>query len=144
MPFYEHIFIARPEISAAQVEAITNDMTEVLKTGGAKVTKTEYWGLKSLAYKIKKSRKAHYVLLNVDGPHPALAEVERLERLHEDVLRFMTVRVDELEEEPSVMMRPKSEKKRHDDRGGRPHRGGDRGSRPPRSGGGGGPRRGES
>jgi small subunit ribosomal protein S6 len=135
MPLYEHIVLARQDVSAQQVEELNNQLTEVLSQGGGKVTKTEYWGLKSLSYRIKKNRKAHYTLLNIDAPPPAIAEMERQERINEDILRFMTVRVDELEEGPSAMMQKRD---RDDDRGDRPggprgDRGGfDRGSRPPR------------
>lgn len=118
MAYYEHVFIARPDLSVAQIDALTEEFKSVAESGGAKVPKTEYWGLKSLAYKIKKNRKAHYVLMNIDGPHPAVAEVERQERIHDDIIRCMTIRVDELENGPSIMMRAKSERRgRRDDRG---------------------------
>jgi small subunit ribosomal protein S6 len=135
MPLYEHIYLARQDVSPQQVEELTNQFTEVLSQGGGKVTKNEYWGLKSLSYRIKKNRKAHYTLLNIDAPHTAVAEMERQQRLNEDFLRFMTIRVDELEEGPSAMMQKRD---RDDERGDRPggprgDRGGfDRGSRPPR------------
>src|SRR6187399_853880 len=126
MALYEHIYLARQDVSAQQVEELTNALTEVLVQGGGKVTKNEYWGLKSLSYRIKKNRKAHYSLLNIDAPSAAVAEMERQMRINEDILRFMTVRVDELEEGPSAMM----QKRDRDDRdgGGRPDRG-DRGDR---------------
>ena len=108
MPLYESVYIARPDISATQVETLTAVMTKILEENGGKVTKDEYWGLKSLAYRIKKNRKGHYSLLNIDCPAAALTEMERNMRLHEDVLRYMSVRVDEHEEEPSVMMQSKS------------------------------------
>ena len=136
MALYEHIYLARQDVSPQQVEEMTNNMTEVLTQGGGKVTKNEYWGLKSLSYRIKKNRKAHYSLLNIDAPAPAVAEMERQMRINEDILRFMTVRVDELEEGPSAMLQKRD---RDDDRGdrpgGRPGGGfgrGDRDSRPPR------------
>ena len=138
MPLYEHIYLARQDVSPQQVEEMTNTLTEVLTQGGGKVTKNEYWGLKSLSYRIKKNRKAHYSLLNIDAPAPAIAEMERQMRINEDILRFMTVRVDELEEGPSAMLQKRD---RDDDRaerpGGRPGGGGgfgrgDRDSRPPR------------
>jgi small subunit ribosomal protein S6 len=135
MALYEHIFLARQDVSPQQVEELTNAFTEVITQGGGKVSKNEYWGLKSLSYRIKKNRKAHYTLLNIDAPHTAVAEMERQQRLNEDILRFMTIRVDELEEGPSAMMQKRD---RDDDRGDRPggprgDRGGfDRGSRPPR------------
>ncbi len=133
MPLYEHIYLARQDVSPQQVEEMTNTLTEVLTQGGGKVTKNEYWGLKSLSYRIKKNRKAHYSLLNIDAPAPAVAEMERQMRINEDILRFMTVRVDELEEGPSAMLQKRD---RDDERSDRPggDRGdrGDRGSRPPR------------
>jgi small subunit ribosomal protein S6 len=118
VPLYESVYIARPDISATQVEALTADMTRILEENGGKVTKDEYWGLKSLAYRIKKNRKGHYSLLNIDCPPAALSEMERNMRIHEDVLRYMSVRVDEHEEEPSAMMQSKSSRDdRERDRG---------------------------
>ncbi len=124
MALYEHIFLARQDVSAQQVEEMTNALTEVLAAGGGKVTKNEYWGLKSLSYRIKKNRKAHYSLLNIDAPSAAVAEMERQMRINEDILRFMTVRVDELEEGPSAMMQKRDRDDRDGERGGRPDRGG--------------------
>ncbi|MDX2101042.1 MAG: 30S ribosomal protein S6 [Alphaproteobacteria bacterium] len=112
MALYETILIARQDISAAQVEALTEQFTGVLTEQGGAVTKTEYWGLKSLAYRIKKNRKGHYVLFNIDGPPAAVLEMERTMRINEDVLRFMSVRVDELEEGPSAMMQNKGDRER--------------------------------
>ena len=138
MPLYEHIYLARQDVSPQQVEELTNALTEVLVAGGGKVTKNEYWGLKSLSYRIKKNRKAHYSLLNIDAPAPAVAEMERQMRINEDILRFMTVRVDELEEGPSAMLQKRDRDDDRSDRpGGRPGGGGgfgrgDRDSRPPR------------
>lgn len=133
MALYEHIFLARQDVSAQQVEELTNAFTEVLTSNGGKVTKNEYWGVKSLAYRIRKNRKAHYSLLNIDAPHAAVAEMERLMRINEDVLRFMTVRVDELEEGPSAMLQKRDRDDRGDREGGRGDRGGfDRGERRPR------------
>ena len=111
--FYESVYIARPDISAAQVEALTQRLTEIIETGGGRVTRNEYWGLKNLAYRIKKNRKGHYSLLNIDAPSETVGEFERNMRLSEDVLRYLTVRVDELDENPSVMMTRGS----RDDRG---------------------------
>ena len=128
MALYEHIFLARQDVSQQQVEDLTAQLTEVLAQGGGKVTKNEYWGLKSLSYRIRKNRKAHYSLLNIDAPAAAVAEMERQMRINEDVLRFMTVRVDELEEGPSAMM----QKRDRDDRDGRSARGGFGDRRPPR------------
>ena len=136
MPLYEHIYLARQDVSPQQVEELTTQLTEVLGQGGGKVTKNEYWGLKSLSYRIRKNRKAHYSLLNIDAPAPAVAEMERQMRINEDILRFMTVRVDELEEGPSAMLQKRDRDDDRSDRpGGRPggDRGGfDRGPRPPR------------
>lgn len=108
MAFYEHVFIARPDISEAQVKTLAKDYTKIIKDNGGKVTKDEYWGLRSLAYKIRKTKKAHYVLLNIDGPHAAIAEMESKERYEDDILRYMTIRVDELEDGPSAILRTKS------------------------------------
>lgn len=127
MSLYEHIIIARQDISAQQAETLTQTFQTIITENGGKIAKTEYWGLRALAYKIKKNRKAHYTLVNIDAPHEAVHEMERQMRLSSDILRFMTIRVDEHEEGPSAMMR-KSE--RDDRRGGRPGGGGgrDRGS----------------
>jgi len=108
VPLYENVYIARPDISPAQVEALTADWTKILEENGGTVTKDEYWGLKSFAYRIKKNRKGHYSLLNIDAPPAALSEMERNMRLSEDVLRYMSVRVDEHEDGPSVMMQNKN------------------------------------
>ena len=113
MAFYESVYIARPDISSAQVEALTQRLTEIIESGGGRVTKNEYWGLKNLAYRIKKNRKGHYSLLNIDASSDAVSEYERNMRLSEDVLRYLTVRVDELDENPSIMMTRGS----RDDRG---------------------------
>ena len=102
MPYYESVFITRQEISSQQVESIADIFSEVVKEGGGEVTKRENWGLKALAYRIKKSRKAHYTLFNIDAPADTVHEMERQMRLHEDVLRYMTIRLDELDEKPSI------------------------------------------
>jgi small subunit ribosomal protein S6 len=125
MPLYEHVFLARQDVSQQQVETLTKEFTDVITEGGGKVTKSEYWGLKGLAFKIKKSRKAHYSLLNIDAPSAVVAEMERRMGLSTDIIRFLTLRVDELETEPSVMMRKQDRDERGGDRGG--FRGGDRG-----------------
>ncbi len=118
MSFYEHVLIVRPDITTAQMETITKDFSAIIETGGGKITKSEYWGLRNTAYKIKKNRKAHYTLLNIDSDHVHVAEMERQERLHEDVLRFMTIRVEELDNEPSIVMQAKSDRRpsRYEDR----------------------------
>jgi small subunit ribosomal protein S6 len=104
MPFYENIFIARQDISAAQVEALADTFTGIVTAQGGQVTKREYWGLRNLAYRIKKNRKGHYILFNLDAPPPAVNELERTMRINEDVLRYITVRVEALEEGPSAVM----------------------------------------
>ena len=127
MALYEHIYLARQDISAQQVEALTEQFKKVVAGLGGSIDKVEYWGVKSLAYRIKKNRKAHFSLFNINAPHAAIAEMERQMGLSEDVLRFMTIRVEEHEEGPSAMMR-----KRDDDgeRGERRGPRGDRGDRP--------------
>jgi small subunit ribosomal protein S6 len=131
MPLYEHVFLARQEVSPQQVEALTREFAQVVADGGGKVGKTEYWGLKSLAYKIKKSRKAHYTLMNIDAPPAALAEMERRMRISSDIIRFLSVRVAAHETEPSVQMRKGERDDRRGDgeRGFRGDRGGFRGDR---------------
>jgi small subunit ribosomal protein S6 len=129
MPLYEHVFLARQDVSQAQVDALTKEYTEVITEGGGKIAKSEYWGVKPLAYKIKKNRKAHFSLMNIDAPPAAVAEMERRMTLSPDVLRFLTIRVDEHETEPSIQMRKSDRDERRDgDRGGfRGDRGGFRG-----------------
>ena len=105
MPLYEHVFLARQDLSQSQVDALAANATQIVESNQGKVAKTETWGLKNLAYKIKRNRKAHFVLLNIDAPPGVVAELERQTAINEDVIRFMTVRVDELEAGPSVMMR---------------------------------------
>ena len=132
MPYYESVFIARQDIPATQVEALTTSFSDIIKANGGKVTKTEQWGLRNLAYRIRKNKKGHYVLFNIDAPSAAVNEMERNMRLNEDVLRFMTIKVEELEAGPSVMMR---RDERDGERGERPSRGdrGDRGDRSERA-----------
>ncbi len=105
MPLYEHVFLARQDLSQSQVDTLAATATEIVEANEGKVTKTETWGLKNLAYKIQRNRKAHFVMLNIDGPASVVAELERQTGMNEDVIRFMTIRVDEHEEGPSVMMR---------------------------------------
>jgi small subunit ribosomal protein S6 len=105
MPLYEHVFLVRQDASAQQVDELTNQFKAIVEGQGGKVAKTEYWGVKSLAYRINKNRKAHFTLMNLDAPAAAIAEIERQERLNEDVLRYLTIRVEEHEEGPSAMMR---------------------------------------
>jgi small subunit ribosomal protein S6 len=156
VPLYEHVFLARQDISQTQVDALTKELSDVITEGGGRIGKVEYWGVKPLAYKIKKNRKAHFSLMNIDAPPSAVAEMERRMRLSQDVIRFLTVRVDAHETEPSIQMRKSDRDDRRDgDRGGprgggggfrgggggfRGGGGGYRGDRD-RGGGGGGPRR---
>jgi small subunit ribosomal protein S6 len=131
MAFYESVLIARQDISAAQVDTLVEEFKNLLQGNGGQVTKTEYWGLRNLSYRIKKNRKGHYVLLNLEAPSAAVQEFERNMRLHEDVLRYLTVRVDALEEGPSIVMQSRSRDRdgrfRDRDRGHRGDR--DRGDR---------------
>lgn len=133
MALYEHILIARQDVSQQQVEAFIEQLTTIIKDNGGSVAKNEYWGLRNLSFKVKKNRKGHYALMNIDAPHAAVAEMERQMSLNEDVLRFLTIRVEEHEEGQSAMLQNRG--------GGREERGGgrggdrfDRGDRP-RSGG---------
>ncbi len=107
MPSYESVFIARQDVSALQADALADQFIKIIEDGGGGVPKREYWGLRTIAYRIKKNRKGHYILLNIDSPAEAVHEMERQMRLNEDVIRTLTIRVDELEEGPSVMMRSK-------------------------------------
>jgi small subunit ribosomal protein S6 len=128
MALYEHVLLARQDVSAQQVETLVDQFKGIIEANGGSVTKTEYWGVKSLGYRIKKNRKAHYSLLNIDAPSAAVLEMERQMRINEDVLRFLTIRVEELEEGQSAML----QKRDRDDRGDRFDRGGDRFDRGPR------------
>src|SRR6476659_11471125 len=117
MPLYEHVFITRQDASAQQVEDLTAQFKTVIEQMGGKIAKTEQWGMKSLAYRLRKNRKAHFTLLNIEAPPAALNEIERQERLSEDVLRYLTGRVREHEEGPSAMMRKVDRDRERDDRG---------------------------
>jgi small subunit ribosomal protein S6 len=151
MPLYEHVFLSRQDASTQQVEELTAQFKGVIEQMGGKVTKVEQWGVKTLSYRLRKNRKAHFTMLNIDGPAAAINEIERQERLNEEVVRYITVRVEELEEGPSAMMRKVDRDRERDERGGggfrdRGDRGGgfrdrgdrdrgdrgDRGGRPPR------------
>lgn len=118
MPLYEHVFLARQDASTQQVEDLTTQITGVIEGLGGKVVKMESWGVRSLTYRMNKNRKAHFVLLNIDGPSAVVAEIERQERINEDIIRYLTVRVDEHEEGPSAMMRKADRDRDRDDRGG--------------------------
>jgi small subunit ribosomal protein S6 len=120
MALYEHVYLARQDISPQQVETLTAQFKTIITSLGGTVGKTEYWGVKSLAYRIKKNRKAHFTLLNIDAPPAAITELERQQGINEDILRILTLRVDELEEGPSAQLRKRDD----DDRGGGERRGG--------------------
>ncbi len=129
MSLYEHTFLARQDITSQQVETMIEGYRSIIETAGGKIAKVEYWGLKQIAYRVKKNRKAHYTLLNIDAPHAAVAEMERQMSISEDVLRFMTIKVDALEEGASAMMqkrdrdtRESSDRYGEDDRPRRPRR----------------------
>lgn len=107
MPLYESVVIARQEIATTQVDTLADELTNIISEGGGKVAKRENWGLRSLAYRIKKNRKGHYIFFNIDAPAAAINEYERRMRFNEDVLRYMTVRVEELEEGPSAILQNK-------------------------------------
>ena len=129
MALYEHVFLARQDLAQAQVDALAENATKIIEANEGKVVKTETWGLRSLAYRIAKNRKAHYVMLEIDAPGAVIAELERQTQINEDVIRYMTVKVEELEQGPTVMMRKQErDRERRGDRdGGRDGgRGGDR------------------
>ena len=127
MALYEHVFLARQDLAQAQVDALAEAATKIVEDHGGKVVKTETWGLRSIAYRIAKNRKAHYVMLEIDAPGDTVAELERQTSINEDVIRYMTVRVDGHEAGPSVMMRKQErDRERRADRG---ERGGERGAR---------------
>lgn len=128
MSLYEHIFMARQDVSPQQVETLTETFKTIIEDNGGTVGKTEYWGLKSVAYRIRKNRKAHYTLMNIDASPAAVAEMERQQGLSDDIIRILTLRVDALETEPSAMMKSRG---RDDRRGPRRDRD-DRRPRPPR------------
>ncbi len=129
MALYEHVFLARQDLAQAQVDVLAATATDIITSNGGTVAKTESWGLRSLAYKIAKNRKAHYVMIEFDGPGPVVAELERQTQINEDIIRYMTIKVDAHEEGPSVMMR-KADRTERGDRGDRPRR--DRDDRPRR------------
>ncbi|PZO71119.1 MAG: 30S ribosomal protein S6 [Pelagerythrobacter marensis] len=117
MALYEHVFLARQDLSQAQVDALAAQATEIIEANDGKVTRTETWGLKNLAYKIDRNRKAHFVMLNIEGPGSVVAELERQTRINEDVIRYMTIRIEEAPDGPSVMMRKNDrDRKRRSDR----------------------------
>ena len=128
MPFYEHVYLARQDASAQQVDELTAQLKGVIEGLGGSIKKTESWGVKSLSYRLRKNRKAHYTFMDIEAPPAAINEIERLERLNEDVLRYLTIRVEALEEGPSAMMRRAERDRDRDDRRG-DRFGGDRGDR---------------
>jgi len=132
MPLYESVFIARQDVSSSNVEALSGQFRQVVEDNGGSVKKTEHWGLKTLAYRIKKNRKGHYVMFGLDAPAEAVQELERTMRFNEDVIRYLTVRVEEIPEGPSAMMERKDKKdgpRGSDRRGGGPRGGGGGGGR---------------
>lgn len=129
MALYEHVFLARQDLAQAQVDALAEAATKIVQDGSGSVVKTENWGLRSIAYRIKKNRKAHYVLLEIDAPAGVVAELERQTSINEDVIRYMTVRVDAHEQGPSAMMRRSERGERSGRRDGRDGDRGDRGDR---------------
>jgi small subunit ribosomal protein S6 len=129
MSLYEHVYLARQDASAQQVEELTAHLKGVIEGFGGSVAKTEYWGVKSLSYRLRKNRKAHFTLLNINAPPTAINEIERLERLNEDVLRYLTIRVEEHEEGPSAMMRRAERDRDRDERRGDRFERGDRADR---------------
>ena len=128
MSLYEHVYLARQDVTTQQVDELTAQFKGIIEQMGGTVANTEYWGVKSLSYRLRKNRKAHFTLMNVDAPPAALAEVERQERLNEDILRYLTVRVAEHEEGPSAMLR-KSDREREERGGFRDRDRGERGDR---------------
>ncbi|WP_439813759.1 30S ribosomal protein S6 [Zavarzinia sp. CC-PAN008] len=108
MPLYEHVFVARQDVSSSQVEALAESFAKVVTDNGGSVTKTESWGLRNLAYRIKKNRKGHYVHFNLDAPVIAISELERNQRINEDIIRYLTIKVEELNAGPSIMMQVKA------------------------------------
>ncbi len=118
MPLYEHVYLARQDLSAQQVEELTTQYKGVIEQMGGKIAKTEYWGVKSLSFRMRKNRKAHFTLMNIDAPSAAMAEIERQQRINEDVLRNLTIRVDAHEAEPSAMMRKADRDRDRDERRG--------------------------
>ena len=134
MRLYESVFIARQDISSQQVDSMADEFAGIITNAGGKIHKREYWGLRSLAYRIKKNRKGHYIMFNLETDGATLKEYERIMGLNEDVLRFLNIRIEEVDEAPSIIMQNKGERGDRSDRGDRGDRGvrGDRGSRPPR------------
>ena len=121
MPLYETVFIARQDIPAQEAEALAERFSGIVTEGGGSVARCEYWGLRTLAYRIKKNRKGHYTMLHIDAPSDAVSEMERNMRLNEDVLRYLTIRTESLDENPSIIMQGRTarEERSRRDAGGR-------------------------
>jgi small subunit ribosomal protein S6 len=117
MPLYEHVFLTRQDVSAQQVEELTAQFKGIIEQLGGKIAKAEQWGVKTLSYRLRKNRKAHFTMFNLDAPAAVINELERQERLNEDVLRYLSVRVDEHEDGPSAMMRKVDRDRERDERG---------------------------
>ena len=131
MRLYESVFIARQDVSTQLVETLTKDFSAIIENGGGKIHKHEYWGLRALAYRVKKNRKGHYVMLNIEADNDTLREYERVMGLNEDILRFMNISIEEVEEGPSVMMQAqKAERSPRGERSDRGDKGGDRDTKP--------------
>ena len=134
MSLYEHVMIARQDLSSTQAEGLIEHFSTVISDNGGSIVGTEYWGVKTMAYKINKNRKGHYMYLRTDAPSAAIQEMERLARLHDDVMRVLSIKLDKHEDGPSVQMQKRDERPERGERGDRPDRGdrGDRGDRPRR------------
>jgi small subunit ribosomal protein S6 len=130
MPLYEHVYLARQDVTTQQVDELTEQFKTVIEQMGGSVASSEYWGVKSLSYRLRKNRKAHFTLMNLDAPPAAIAEIERQERLNEDVLRYLTVRVEEHETGPSAMMRKADRERDREERRGERRRDRDGGRGP--------------
>lgn len=128
MPLYENVFIARQDVSASQVDSLADEFTAIIQERGGQISKKEYWGLRTLQFRIKKNRKGHYTLFNIDAPSEAVLEMERIMRLNEDVIRYLTVRVKDLETDQSIVLRSRGSRDERG-RGGRRFGGPDRGGR---------------
>ena len=116
MPYYEHVIITRPDISSGQVDEIVENLSKKVRNLGGEVGRTEYWGLRNLAYRINKNRKGHYSLIQIEGPGTVIQELERQHRIDEDVIRYLSIKVDELSDEPSPILAKRDERKKRDRR----------------------------
>ena len=116
MTLYESVFIARQDVSATQVDSLTDSFEKIIVDNGGSVERREYWGLRTLAYRVKKNRKGHYVMFNMDAPSDAVQEMERNMRLNEDILRYMTIKIEGMREDASPIMQGKGDRDRDRDR----------------------------